>query len=181
MEHKQLFGGAITCDMPQRFLDISEVREIPDNQEGFCDVHTDQSIIIELLSRSNVNDQDSAKFHFDSLAEDNQAVGSQITHTEVLTDDDIPHLRGNYVVLCIGKQQVSKFHETSTNTVNITMCLIRLLQQQTDIVINFNEPIAISPQSSSHNATPSSDPNDNLTMFKQMIKSFRIVDYSLFG
>ncbi len=29
-----LFGGAITLSLPQRFLDVSDFRPVPDNQEA---------------------------------------------------------------------------------------------------------------------------------------------------
>lgn len=48
---QQLFGGAVTCDLPARFEDISEIRPVPDHQEVHADAAVDQSIIIEILAR----------------------------------------------------------------------------------------------------------------------------------
>lgn len=98
-----LFGGAITALIPQRFKDVSQFRQVPDNQEVwfdcvivripifgatdvmilldqvFVDADADQSIIIEIVERaSEASDADAAKFHFNSIAFDNDATESVI-------------------------------------------------------------------------------------------------------
>ncbi|KAK9447825.1 uncharacterized protein V1518DRAFT_420529 [Limtongia smithiae] len=53
--NKGLFGGAITIDLPDGFLDASTFRQVPDNQEVFVSQDSsetnDTSIIIELVER----------------------------------------------------------------------------------------------------------------------------------
>lgn len=46
---RELFGGAILLAIPERFLDISDFRPVPDNQEVFADAIHDQSLIVEVL------------------------------------------------------------------------------------------------------------------------------------
>jgi hypothetical protein len=82
LEQKPLFGGAMSISIPTRFKDVTELREVPDNQEVFTDVHTDQSIIIDLLEFSEVGNEQAAQYHFDQLAADNEATSSQIFSTE---------------------------------------------------------------------------------------------------
>ena len=48
MPLRQLYGGAMSIDIPERFEDISQFRQVPDHQEAFADSNTDSSIIIEL-------------------------------------------------------------------------------------------------------------------------------------
>lgn len=50
---RELFGGAITCDVFDEFDDVSSLRQIPDHQEVFCSraAKTD-SLIVELLDDS---------------------------------------------------------------------------------------------------------------------------------
>jgi hypothetical protein len=56
---RPLFGGAITTSFPSTFLDASTLREVPDNQEVFVDMDTDQSVIVELLQlESEVGDEE---------------------------------------------------------------------------------------------------------------------------
>ena len=48
---RELFGGAITVDLPTRMVDVSDFRPVPDNQEVWTDADRDESIILELLER----------------------------------------------------------------------------------------------------------------------------------
>lgn len=50
----ELFGGAITTVVPESFVDASNFREVPDNQEVFVsmsDEDADVSIIVDILER----------------------------------------------------------------------------------------------------------------------------------
>ena len=49
---RMLFGGAITCRIPERYVDVSDFRPIPDHQEVYADGGTDQSVIFEIVVRS---------------------------------------------------------------------------------------------------------------------------------
>lgn len=73
---RQLFGGAIELSLPERLVDVSDFRPVPDNQEVgyivatcepprntthnqvFADANLDQSLIVEILvRRRDPNDQ----------------------------------------------------------------------------------------------------------------------------
>jgi hypothetical protein len=54
LQRRNLYGGAITLDIPARFKDVSALREIPDNQEVFVDIDTDQSFILEARCQHGV-------------------------------------------------------------------------------------------------------------------------------
>lgn len=50
----ELFGGAITTVIPESFVDASNFREVPDNQEVFVSMSDDDgdvSIIVDILER----------------------------------------------------------------------------------------------------------------------------------
>lgn len=49
MKRKLLFGGAMEILVPNGFLDVSEIRQVPDNQEVFVSNYSDASLIVELL------------------------------------------------------------------------------------------------------------------------------------
>jgi hypothetical protein len=55
-----LFGGALSCLLPPGAKDVSEVRQIPDNQEVLVHEETDQSIVIELLEYEEAVDGEQA-------------------------------------------------------------------------------------------------------------------------
>ncbi|XP_069502307.1 ran guanine nucleotide release factor [Ambystoma mexicanum] len=151
-EH-MLFGGAFSAVLPPDFQDVSDLREIPDNQEVFAHRWTDQSLIMELLEYQNeVADANAARYHFEDIASVNDASGQE--RSEVLSVEPIP--KGQLALgecqsawFLTGRQLVSKFNEEARNTVNIYMCLLRLPQFATEVLLTFNDPGAIDPSSSS--------------------------------
>jgi len=46
-----LYGGAITCDLPDHFADVSKLRQVPDNQEVWIDKDGFTSIIFDITER----------------------------------------------------------------------------------------------------------------------------------
>ena len=65
---------------------------MPDNQEVFTDVNTDQSIIIELLSMEEASNEESALHHFKEIARDNDALSEyNVLKIERLGKDDMPN------------------------------------------------------------------------------------------
>jgi hypothetical protein len=104
---KQLFGGAISCNLPTRFVDVSDFRQVPgtshfhtytysnsDNQEVFTDINVEQTIIVELLEKVNVSDiKEAAVYHFQEMASLNEATRQEVQVVEVLEEAAVPHLR----------------------------------------------------------------------------------------
>lgn len=70
----ELFGGAIVSDLPNGFFsDISQVRQVPDNQEVFLYTksESDIALIVELIdstSTSGMTDEEAAAFYYYDLA-----------------------------------------------------------------------------------------------------------------
>jgi len=182
---RSLFGGAMQFTIPRRFADVSGFRQVPDNQEVFTDVHTDQSIIIELLSMEEVSHEESAAHHFKELARDNDAMNdSVVIHNERLGRDDVPNLGDDvFKAVLVGQQRISKFNETAKNVITIFLATIRLANVKTDVSITFNVPVQISAASSSaSNVGPlSSQQMNSLAVLKALLKSFAVRDWSLFA
>ncbi|KAJ3218728.1 hypothetical protein HDU67_004248 [Dinochytrium kinnereticum] len=159
MVSKELFGGAITISLPDRFVDASVLREVPDNQEVFIDTKgTDQSIIIELLEMLPAE------------------------------DGVIPAADSAVVTCCLGQQAVSKFRETaagSQNLVNVYLAVFRIPSKETDLLISFNHPISLGEKSSSLAGVDARDlmreGGDVLTQFRQIVDSVNIVYWGLFA
>lgn len=57
---------------------LSQFREIPDHQEVLVNINDERSIMIELLEFAPVEDIEVSKFHFNILAQDNEAEESLI-------------------------------------------------------------------------------------------------------
>ncbi|XP_053318760.1 ran guanine nucleotide release factor [Spea bombifrons] len=180
-----LFGGAFSAVLPQPFHDVSDLREIPDNQEVFVHSGTDQSVIVELLEyQAGMSDPDAARYHFEDVASSNGAEG----RSEVLSVEPLP-LAQLSLTNCAsawaltGLQQVAKFNEQALNTVRVHLVLFRLPQHSTDLLVTFNDPVAIDPSSSSAvggvsaAASPPWTPED----FNRFLGSLRLHDPGIFG
>ncbi|KAG7228852.1 hypothetical protein INR49_008630 [Caranx melampygus] len=138
---------------PRCATDVSELREIPDNQEVFAHAHTDQSLIVELVEyQGQVADEDSARYHFEDIAGSNKALepgAYEVTSVVALPKSDLSLLECSSAWMLTGTQCVSKFNEEARNTVTLHLGVFRLPQFSTDILITFNDPQSISPDSSS--------------------------------
>lgn len=180
-----LFGGALSAAVPPSATDISDLREIPDNQEVFAHAHTDQSIIVELLEyQSQVPDQDAAKYHFEDIAGSNRALEPgdlQVTNVTSLPKSDLSLSQCSSSWLLSGTQLVSKFSEEARNTVTIHLGLFRLPQFSTDILVTFNDPQSISPDSSSAASAETHREPWTVLDFQRLLQSLTLHDPGLFG
>ncbi|KAF4113630.1 hypothetical protein G5714_006175 [Onychostoma macrolepis] len=181
---RPLFGGAISAVIPHSAQDVSELRQIPDNQEVFAHSQTDQSIIIELLEyQSQVQDADAARYHFEDVAASNKAVenGSwEVRGVEQVLQSELSMQECSSAWLLSGAQLISKFNEEAKNTVNIHLCLFRLPLYTTDILVTFNDPVCINPLSSSAVENGAAIPW-TLQDFKGVLQSFCLLDPGVFG
>ncbi|XP_065140664.1 ran guanine nucleotide release factor isoform X2 [Paramisgurnus dabryanus] len=145
---------------------------------------TDQSIIIELLEyQSHVQGAEAVRYHFDDVAASNGAVESgswKITGVEQLTQSELLLQECSSAWLLSGAQLVSKFNEEAKNTVNIYLCLFRLPQFTTDILVTFNDPVCINPLSSSAAGYVAAVPW-TLQDFQNVLQSFHLLNPGVFG
>ncbi|KAI8994685.1 ran guanine nucleotide release factor-like protein [Pilobolus umbonatus] len=186
--NRQLFGGAITAPVSSTFIDASNLRQIPDNQEVFIDMNTQQSLIFELLEQVEANQQSCAKYHFEQLAADNDAINPCILSIDTLDVKQVsPLLPANTteIYLLQGTQDISKFNEKNAyNTVDIMLAVIRFTNVSTDFIVSVNAPIRLSATSSeqeSVNQTQSVDLNTVKNEIIHVINHLNVKDWSLFG
>ncbi|KAG0567631.1 hypothetical protein M758_7G127200 [Ceratodon purpureus] len=189
-----LFGGAISCRFPARFKDVSDVREVPNNQEAFVDPNRDESFIIELLElKESVADAGSARWFLEDLATEQGSEKSLVVEDESrVPSANVPNLEATTTVnTVIGTMAVAKGRQgpEASNLVRVYLANIRLKGVETDILLTVYEPLVISEHSESAAAVgagetvpanmaecmPAAD------VFKQALSTFRIHDWSLFG
>ncbi|KAM3876088.1 ran guanine nucleotide release factor [Diretmus argenteus] len=181
-----LFGGAFSAVIPHSAKDVSDLREIPDNQEVFAHSHTDQSLIVELLEfQSQVQDRDAARFHFEDIAGSNKALDPGALEVASVVPLPKPELSMSHCTsawMLTGTQCVSKFNEEARNTVTLHLGLFRLPQFSTDILITFNDPQSISPDSSSASGT-GTQTRDPWTVqdFHRLLQSLTLHNPGVFG
>eukprot|EP01147_Barroeca_monosierra_P003524 gene3524-6142_t len=184
---RQLFGGAMSIEIPRRFVDVSQFREVPDNQEVFADGSTDQSFIIELLelAQDTPNDQ-AAKFHFNVIAAEGAAVSAQVEGQ--IKQQDVMDGVANRTI-ATGLQQVGKHRDNPAhvNLVHLYVACLRVFEVNTDIVVSMNSPTFIDQGSSvSKDVDPShfshfNAPHVAEMTFHRSIETFNISDWSIFG
>ncbi|KAF7728614.1 hypothetical protein EC973_005841 [Apophysomyces ossiformis] len=187
MESRELFGGAIVAPINPTFVDASQFRQIPDNQEVFLDMQTQQSLIVELLEAVDAQNEDIARYHFEQVASDNEAVEYKVnTVQSVPTETATPCLPADITSVYVlqGTQQVAKFNEDkhqAYNVVQIWLAVVRLATVATDLVVTINAPVAVAPGSSESMAASLTE----LAVVEQeitgLLRGLTIKDWSLFG
>jgi Ran-interacting Mog1 protein len=192
---QSLWGGSASILMPldSEWFDCSQIRQIPDNQEVFSDMKSDRSIIVELLEADDdVSDGGASRYHFMEIAHVNSADDEQhfrldyesalgaleLANFGKLIDDGKA-----YASIICGRLRVAKFREQARNTIGLYVAVIRLKNVATDVVLSFNDPIAIDPSSSSAMAAHIADQSESpgFELFKSLVQSFIITNWSLFG
>eukprot|EP00037_Helgoeca_nana_P000073 m.20034 g.20034 ORF g.20034 m.20034 type:complete len:207 (-) comp10103_c1_seq1:9-629(-) len=189
---RHLFGGAVTVQIQRRFVDVSQFRQVPDNQEVFADALTDQSVIVEVLElEAGQPDDTAAEFHFGSIAHDNDATEHSLEQT-LAAEDLNPEYNGTRSS-CFGMQKVAKFNELEKfgeeagNQVRVYVSTFRLKDVTTDLVLSFNSPVQISDKSSSASMSSAeaveekAEPMVASEDFNTMTSSLKVVDFGLFG
>nr|CDS32961.1 ran guanine nucleotide release factor [Hymenolepis microstoma] len=137
LTQQPLYGGALEIQLPSPANDVSNFRQVPDNQEIFVNPANNQSIIVDILEAISEPDLvEAVKFHFQEIAECNSATETVVDSVEVQNIPDCP----SAVLLC-GKQKTAKFNKEDSDIVAISIMLYRFTQFTSDILVCFNDPI----------------------------------------
>lgn len=186
----QLFGGAMAMSLPECFIDVSPIRQIPDNQEVFSHGETDRSVIVELLELHHIqSDTQPAAFHLDNLAEESDALQKETHKVMELPPSEFPQLVSGDPAISIsvayGTHVVTKFRDASEHAshVDVYLACVRLPRVSTDLLIVFNDPVILHPEGSSARSgstvaetTPGAHRDKTLHI---ALRTLRIHDWSL--
>ncbi len=114
-----LFGGAISADIPSSFVDASDFRPIPSHQEVYVSKNCNDSIIIEIVEMQPVPIESMAQYHLKEVCE---------SLTSVVVEHDIPNQIGAVGSLGCGNLANQRIH----------MIVLRLEAYSTDLLISWN-------------------------------------------
>lgn len=119
----QLYGGALTTNLPQNLVDVSTFREVPDNQEVFILEKgvLDISLIFDVLEHATKDLESSVALHVEDVFGDNSYKSVENIQLE--------HLNTEARIVAIDMAEVKSY-----------MAIIRLETVSTDIVITCNFP-----------------------------------------
>ncbi|KAJ3241250.1 hypothetical protein HDU81_001234 [Chytriomyces hyalinus] len=169
----ELFGGAIKLAIPPHFADASQFRQVPDNQEVFVSSIDNSSVIVELLEA--VDDTDRSLFHFNELADTNDAGNSAaILARTTLQPVTSMNLQPKCTIDIIhGIQHAAKFNTSDVNSVHVLLAVVHLPQVNTDLLISINKPVDKETKEVA-NATAFAE-------FVQFVGTLRVDDWGLFA
>ncbi|VEU37001.1 unnamed protein product [Pseudo-nitzschia multistriata] len=199
-----LFGGAIACDLPAGWKDLSDVRPIPDNQECFQNSLVDENpimLVVEILERQEqIGDQDAASFFFNELAERNDVLQTKndirfftlaepVLATALLGDASV--VAGtNTVLTCAGygyqKVAMGRDYDNAGNSrrenqevkcIRVDLCVLRLQAQETDLLVTISRPV----DDINLNEASLDSSSAESAILSQVISTFRIDNWGLFG
>ncbi|KAF6812530.1 ran-interacting mog1 protein [Colletotrichum sojae] len=139
-----LYGGALVSDLPEKFADVSKLREVPDNQEVWIDQDGFTSIIFDITERvgpagsSPEIDGRAMTTHLEEL------VGEDIDTVKVwnTTETSFSRLSPDVPAYTLIATQTphSKSGSTTPDFTAIILTLVRLEKESTDILITINVP-----------------------------------------
>jgi len=141
-----LFGGALIADLPSTFLDVSNIRQVPDNQEVYLDKDSLTSIMFDILERvgppgsSDATDGTALTIHLEEIAQsdvDSLKIWSITPTIFSKLPEGIPAY--TLVATQTPRPDPDSQKETADFTA-IVLTLIRLERETTDIVITINVP-----------------------------------------
>ncbi|KAF3942159.1 hypothetical protein ABW19_dt0207464 [Dactylella cylindrospora] len=139
---KQLFGGAITANVPSTWMDMSDLRQVPDNQECFIDPLGLATMIFEVNERvQEADDEAAVKFHLSDIFEESQYKiwqSRKLTNGEIPGLPDVPAYTALVTTPYIEQRRGFVFHHSQF--VALAIVIMRLEKQKTDIVITVNMP-----------------------------------------
>ncbi|OTA99309.1 hypothetical protein M426DRAFT_325230 [Hypoxylon sp. CI-4A] len=144
-----LYGGALVCDLPAGFADVSAIRQVPDNQEVFIDKGGFTSIIFDVSERVGSSGS-SAEIDGAALTTHlEDVVGDEIDRCKVWNttptlfsrlDDDIPAYTLIATVSPHAKDADASSSGNKTDFTAIIFTLVRLEREKTDLLITINVP-----------------------------------------
>eukprot|EP00455_Lapot_gusevi_P053931 TRINITY_DN8520_c0_g1_i5.p1 TRINITY_DN8520_c0_g1~~TRINITY_DN8520_c0_g1_i5.p1 ORF type:complete len:184 (-),score=21.59 TRINITY_DN8520_c0_g1_i5:25-576(-) len=179
-----LFGGAFQIHLPEEFVDISQFRDVPDNQEVFADAKTDRSVQIEIVEPADASDEGCSRFYFEALAKDSEALEPTLSQSGALSCADLPNLENHiHKSFALGRMKISKGRESSeaANLIEVYIAVIRLKEFSSDILLTINVPIQFSELSASCQGCEIASTESNRDLLRICLSSFKINNYSIFG
>ncbi|KAI9852538.1 MAG: hypothetical protein M1838_000406 [Thelocarpon superellum] len=141
----RLFGGAITVSLPLAYADVSEIRQVPDNQEVYLDRDGFTSIIFDLTERvTDVSSDEAALlYHLSDVTDEDEDGGgaAKIWSSSAATCSKLPPGTPAYTLLATTVAATSASSTPTPSAVTgILLTLVRLESQATDVVVTINVP-----------------------------------------
>lgn len=148
-----LYGGAISSVIPPHYLDASDLRQVPDNQEVYVgdgapqaegSVSAEESLVFDLLEQiTHVDDLgEAAECHLNEITALNGADQYHI----LLEPRPLNNVSGLPTSLLVGVEPALKWGKVAPNKhetplLVIVLALVRIARANTDFIVSYNLPI----------------------------------------
>ena len=173
---RQLFGGAMRCIVPSSMRDQSLLIPVPDHQEVFLDHSTGECLIVEIVEHNEGSPREVCRLYVDDLGQLNEATsvrdfacdtseGLEATPAMRERLAALPGMVGCRSLTCSCTMDLPK----DGNGVAFRMLVLQLPEHGADVLVSVRRSTA----------TTSGTGSDTPT-FENALKSFLIVDFSLF-
>jgi Ran-interacting Mog1 protein len=215
MIERQLFGGALSCQIPADWIDVSDIRQVPDHQECWRDDGDGTSapslLVVEILEwQPEIANENAAAYYFQNLAEANDATGpgkAQFTQQQhqqqqeqqepsssllqMIGQGQLPASAAQcfgtgYQKVAMGREfdMAGNRRHQEVHWIRIEICVIRLPHVGTDLLVTLSTPSNASLHQSNTIAATNGDVDicdEPTDLFRQIMSTLRIRDWSLFG
>jgi hypothetical protein len=184
---RQLFGGSITCDIPTAWRDVSIVRQVPDHQEVYQGLSENPNIpgpclIVEVMEHQDVSNDEAAAYFFSDLASANGVTSPGDVEFMAMPLPMSP-MHPHTATCCsgIGIQKISHGRDAdfggnpwlrNPNWVTFELCVLRLSQVGTDLLITLSQPKEYPNEAGSLSFSQT---------FSHVVETFQVRDWNLFG
>ncbi|PSN62826.1 Mog1p/PsbP-like protein [Corynespora cassiicola Philippines] len=177
-----LYGGAITVDLPTRFVDSSQIRQIPDHQEVYLENDGYSSVVVEILERvERASDEEALQHHFADLTDgtgDRTSVLG-IEGVGVARVADKPAYTLSFIQT---PQPAPDSRKKEPEYVAIHLLLLRLKEQTTDILVSVNVPhYAGEYEKASAEGEKTALMKEGDAIMAKILETFEVRDYGLFN
>ncbi|KAJ0114379.1 hypothetical protein N8I77_003240 [Diaporthe amygdali] len=142
----KLFGGALECDLPEQFADVSTLRQVPDAQEVFIDKDGFTSIIFDITERvggpgsSDEIDGKALTTHLEELVGTDVDTVKVWNSTETVFSKLDPKIPAYTLIATQTPPPDPSSRSAAPDFTAIILTLLRLEKESTDILITVNVP-----------------------------------------
>jgi hypothetical protein len=189
---QKLWGGAVEAEISSSFVDMSDLRQVPDHQECWLD-ERGRLLVFEILEhQAFVEDSSAARYFFQDLAQANGANDASASSFSTYGSPGSTFSRAlapavtAQVCLGAGQQRVRMGRDfdlrgipvegQEERKIKVEVAAVRIPQLKTDVLITLSTPVL-----------RSGDPKDGTTseilpsvLLRRAVESFSIIDLKLF-
>ncbi|KAL9131900.1 MAG: hypothetical protein Q9217_000260 [Psora testacea] len=193
-KHVELFGGAIEANLPSNFVDVSDIRQVPDEQEVYLSANGFSSLIFDLRERIShlSTDKEALEYHLDDIIDEGDDKRIWTTN-ENLELPNFPQVKVLSLLVTTTppapEPDMLPRPNTPTHT-DILLTLIRLELQLTDMLVALNIPhITGSPEAVAvggeerdfEKGKYGSAIDEGNKVMEKVVRSLLVKDWGLFG